>query len=901
MSTRYAVVDLETTGPKVKEGDRIIQIGAVFLEEGKRVEEYATNVNPLQPLSEHVSNLTGIQDEDLAGAPLFEELAEVLWQKLQGCVFVAHNLQFDYNFLSHSFEAVGLPPLNLRGIDTVELVRLFYPQAKSYRLGDFCKAHGISLEHAHTAIEDAGATASLLELVHTKIAQFPESLYQQLKPFLAFLSKDCQDFVDACYAQNLSVKKKEGGYDSPFTFRKDLGNFTVYPQSTPSVSSRFLEVEKVYQNIALDSQNFFEEGQGLQVIQADSGLGKSFNVTLGALRSSCDRVVLSLPNNFLGEDWVKNRLPDLAAQLGREVKYTFLKSAKHYVNLASMKQFIVYAKSNYSEINKQEAHFIVAVLVWLFETKTGEKSELNWGLFQSKLWDKIDQQEEAYDFSKEDFGEYDFERRPLQAAKDCELIITNHAYLNQYVDWLKQEGWVNERTAFILDECHRLPKVYQTNHQISFDISQMERYLRGQNQLLSQTLRYPFSDEHSLVFYQWESSYQKVLLLLDALTDDLEKLLDRAEADKEGERVVYCSYEQMTLSAHWLDLVDFWQEFCRLIWLSKDVFKAFRSQIEEKKSRWTQWEKNLSLGQRLVSQLEDLVTLDDHYFFVVKQESLISAAGGHLLLMGSLTNPREQLGQWLRRLGHRVALVSATPAEGMSVEQLESYYGITGLKAVTYPSYYDYDRQIRAVVLKDQPSLPEVDEEEASQLVCRVLTFLQEHQKGPIQVFFQSKAFLRQVFEFLEKEWEDEPLSHVYRQKEKASRIRLFNRFKQDEKGILLGTASFAEGVHLNRGIAVYVLTRLPFQSPEEVYQKAWQDYYQAHEGNYFKEEALKEMLISLKQILGRLLNQPVDYSLFISLDKRIIASPYAKIIQEALPEGLTFEEVSLEELEDKQ
>ena len=60
-------------------------------------------------------------------------------------------------------------------------------------------------------------------------------------------------------------------------------------------------------------------------------------------------------------------------------------------------------------------------------------------------------------------------------------------------------------------------------------------------------------------------------------------------------------------------------------------------------------------------------------------------------------------------------------------------------------------------------------------------------------------------------------------------------------------------------------------------------------------------MLISLKQILGRLLNQPVDYSLFISLDKRIIASPYAKIIQEALPEGLTFEEVSLEELKDKQ
>ena len=94
-NTTYAVVDIETTGTSVKDGDRIIQIGCAFVKNNKIINTFATDVNPLTTVPAVIENLTGISNARVRKAPPFDDLAGTVYSLLQGTVFVAHNVNFD--------------------------------------------------------------------------------------------------------------------------------------------------------------------------------------------------------------------------------------------------------------------------------------------------------------------------------------------------------------------------------------------------------------------------------------------------------------------------------------------------------------------------------------------------------------------------------------------------------------------------------------------------------------------------------------------------------------------------------------------------------------------------------------------------------------------------------------
>ena len=114
-SNTYAVVDLETTGTNLDGSQRIIQFACVLVEDGQIVNQFSTLINPLRPLSPEVEKLTGLKQKDLKKAPSFDEVAASIYALLQGTIFVAHNIQFDYRFLNLELERVGYPALELKG------------------------------------------------------------------------------------------------------------------------------------------------------------------------------------------------------------------------------------------------------------------------------------------------------------------------------------------------------------------------------------------------------------------------------------------------------------------------------------------------------------------------------------------------------------------------------------------------------------------------------------------------------------------------------------------------------------------------------------------------------------------------------------------------------------------
>ncbi|MDH5380067.1 MAG: exonuclease domain-containing protein [Cyclobacteriaceae bacterium] len=153
----YAIVDIETTGGYAA-NHRITEI-AVFFHDGLQLlDHYQTLINPEQPIPEYITGLTGITDNMVANAPVFSEIAEKLYRMLEGKVFIAHNVHFDYSFIKREFELSGFE-YNSKKLCTVRLSRKLIPGLKSYGLGNLCQSLGVTIKNRHRAAGDAEATA----------------------------------------------------------------------------------------------------------------------------------------------------------------------------------------------------------------------------------------------------------------------------------------------------------------------------------------------------------------------------------------------------------------------------------------------------------------------------------------------------------------------------------------------------------------------------------------------------------------------------------------------------------------------------------------------------------------------------------------------------------------------
>jgi len=162
----FAVTDIETTGGHAS-SNGITEVGVVIYDGEQVIQRFETLVNPHQPIPYYIQKLTGITDEMVQLAPSFEEIAAELFDLLQGKVFVAHNVNFDYSFLHHQFSTIGYH-LHCPKLCTVRYARKVTPKLASYSLGKLCAHFEIPLHNRHRAGGDAEATAQLLQLLRKK-------------------------------------------------------------------------------------------------------------------------------------------------------------------------------------------------------------------------------------------------------------------------------------------------------------------------------------------------------------------------------------------------------------------------------------------------------------------------------------------------------------------------------------------------------------------------------------------------------------------------------------------------------------------------------------------------------------------------------------------------------------
>ena len=159
----YAIIDVETTGGSPS-SDRVIEV-AIFVFDGEKIiDSYSTLLNPKRLIDPYVTKLTGITNDMVKDAPLFEEVHERILELMHENIFVAHNVKFDFGMIRQEFKRMGID-FNRKQLDTVNLARKVMPGFQSYSLGNICDSLGIEIKDRHRATGDAVATVKLLQLI----------------------------------------------------------------------------------------------------------------------------------------------------------------------------------------------------------------------------------------------------------------------------------------------------------------------------------------------------------------------------------------------------------------------------------------------------------------------------------------------------------------------------------------------------------------------------------------------------------------------------------------------------------------------------------------------------------------------------------------------------------------
>jgi DNA polymerase-3 subunit epsilon len=162
-------LDLETTGATPLH-DRITEIALVRFEQGVEVARWQTLVNPEQAIPIFIQHLTGINNDMVASAPTFAQVADTLLSFLEGAVLAAHNVRFDHGFIKSEFKRLGIT-LRQKVLCTVKLSRLLYPEYKSHGLDAIVQRHHIANIVRHRAMGDVQAMLAFVDAARMELGE----------------------------------------------------------------------------------------------------------------------------------------------------------------------------------------------------------------------------------------------------------------------------------------------------------------------------------------------------------------------------------------------------------------------------------------------------------------------------------------------------------------------------------------------------------------------------------------------------------------------------------------------------------------------------------------------------------------------------------------------------------
>ncbi|MCS4487822.1 bifunctional DnaQ family exonuclease/ATP-dependent helicase [Streptococcus sciuri] len=458
---KYAVVDLEATS--AGSNAAIIQVGIVIIENNQISKTYSTDVNPHETLEKNIIQLTGITDAQLAKAPDFSQVAREIFDLIEDCVFVAHNVKFDANLLAEQLFLEGYE-LRTPRVDTVELSQVFYPSFEKYGLSYLADALDLDLSQAHTAVSDAYATAQLFLQVKEKIENLPKELLESILPFADALLFESRMLIDDAYQLARPLMNPDYDLRHGLVLRREKRVKISKQMSQQFEINRHLlglEDRQQQEQFVHEILAAFEENRPT-FIEAQSGIGKTYGYLLSLLaKKEVDQLIVAVPTKVLQDQIMAQEATAIKRVFGIEA--CSLKGPANYIKLDAF----YHSLKNPSD-NNLVNRFKMQLLIWLMETQTGDLDEIKQKNRFESYFDTL--KHDGYLASNSLFKDVDFWERCYERSKFCKLLVTNHAY---FLERIQDDKAFAKGKHIIFDEAQRLVLTLDTFSRQQLEIKKL--------------------------------------------------------------------------------------------------------------------------------------------------------------------------------------------------------------------------------------------------------------------------------------------------------------------------------------------------------------------------------------------------------------------------------------------
>ena len=502
---KYAVVDLEATS--ASSNAKIIQIGIVIIQDGQIVETYETYVNPHEELDEHIRQLTGITNQQLKKAPDFSQVARQVYELIEDAVFVAHNVKFDANLLAESLFWEGFELITPR-IDTVELAQVFLPTLERYKLSSLCEELAIPLDHAHSAISDAEATAQLFLKLRETIASLPRELVETLLSFSDNLIYESRLLIEDAFEDAGAFHKEDltshhGIFLRKPLIKRDAKNFS--DQFAINIQLMGMEPRPLQQEFAQSIEESLQSSREVATfIEGPTGIGKTYGYLLPLLAHTRDQIVVSVPTKVLQDQIMQQEAKTIEDVF--QTSFHSLKSPQNYLKLDEFFRIL-----HEPEENRLWNRFKMQLLVWLTQTRTGDLNEVGqlhrYGNFVQRI------RHDGKLSKKSLFYTEDFWHLGQEKAKMSRVLLTNHAYL---LTRLEDDPSLVENRTLVVDEAQKLYFSLEQFSRASLSLSDfmldLQREIEIEKSLLKRRILESLQFELNALLKHLESGSRKVEL-----------------------------------------------------------------------------------------------------------------------------------------------------------------------------------------------------------------------------------------------------------------------------------------------------------------------------------------------------------------------------------------------------
>lgn len=909
MRGELVALDLETTGLDHTQ-DAIIEVGAVRMVEGKILDEFSTFVDPGVNIPPHITHITGISSRDVAGAPKIETVLPQIAAFVGNAPMIAHNISLDMGFLQQRHGIL----LNTRKIDTYELATILMPRAARYNLNSLANEAGISLAHAHRALDDARATALFYWYLWERMQGLPRGTLQEIVDMGGGLNWDAQ-YIFETALQSAQSSVQNDGFSSLFSplhtmpqplkpterahsIDADKTVAAIEPGGSLNKHLPVYERREQQEQMARAIVDAFNNEQHLMV-EAGTGTGKSIAYLLPAVywaTTNNTPVVVSTNTINLQDQLIDHDIPLLQSALAEDGIHFTASVLKGRGNYLCPRRLTTVRRRRPTSL--AELRTLAKILIWLLESSTGDRGEISLrGPVEFAVWQRLSAEDEGCSLDRcmaSTHGACPF-FKARKSAEAAHVLIVNHALLIS--DAASQNRVLPDYDYLIIDEAHNLEDAITGGLTFRVDHSALLRRiadLGGPNRgLLGEILNnvrgsVPDKDTARLeLFIQTIDEATSLMRThVERYFEQVLTFLNDIHNARSGEYVTMVRITPQHRSrAAFGDVQAAWGMLAEYFEVIVDAMRRLNKAMHKlREYEVPGYEDFIFSTETAAEYLEEIHTQLKAFSLEPDANAIfwISIGQGANELPSVNSAPLHigsMMDQYLWQSKRSVVLTSATLRTNDTFDFLRSRLDATAAQTLEVGSPFNYRDSTLIYIPQDMPE-PN-DKNHYQRAVERGIIELAAALNGRVLVLFTSYTHLRQTAQAIGPRLALGGIT-LYDQSDGSSRQALVEGFKTNEKAVLMGTRSFWEGVDIpGESLSALVITRLPFAVPNDPIFSARSEAYPRP----FDDYGVPDAILRFRQGFGRLIRSTSDRGIVAIFDKRVISKGYGAHFLEVLPD----------------